>query len=231
MYAYIYIERERYMYVYIYIYIYIHIHIHIHIHVFICSPRTFGASWSAGGAPQAARRDGGGRPLYIYIYIYTCIHTDMCVYIHIYICMCIYIYIYTHMYLYEVSLSLSLSADDESTAAEAPQHPPWVAVDSLIRGGPHAERVRAAARQPLLPRLSALRDTRATGIARLLAQPSRSSDQHDDRVTAVPQSRSQPPWRHFARSKPSPHSAEEAPPAPPPRCVADARDERGAKPA
>ena len=45
-----------------------------------------------------------------------------------------------------LSLSLSLSADDEPTAAEAPQHPLWVAADSFIRGGPHAERARAAAR-------------------------------------------------------------------------------------
>ena len=71
----------------------------------------------------------------------------------------------------------------------------------------------------------------ATGVARLLALPSRSSDQHDDRAMAVPQSQTQPPWRHFAGSKPSTHNAEEAPPAPPPRCVADERDERGAVPA
>ena len=72
-----------------------------------------------------------------------------------------------------LSLSLSLSADDEPTAAEAPQHPLWVAVDSLIRGGPHAERARTTARQPLLLRLSALRDTRSNwgSPASRLAQP------------------------------------------------------------
>ena len=71
----------------------------------------------------------------------------------------------------------------------------------------------------------------AIGVARLLALPSRSNDQHDDRATAVPQSKTQPPWKHFAGSKPSPHNAEEAPPAPPPRCVADERDGSSAMPA
>ena len=59
---------------------------------------------------------------------------------------------------------------------------------------------------------------------RPLARPSRSSDQHDDRPMAVPRLQSWSPRQAFAESKPSPRSAEEAPPAPPPRYVADARD-------
>ena len=39
-------------------------------------------------------------------------------------------------------LPLSHSPDNEPTAAEAPQHPLWVADDSFIKGSPHAERAR-----------------------------------------------------------------------------------------
>ena len=131
------------------------------------------------------------------------------------------------------SLSLSLPLSRRTMSRRQPKLPNTRCRSPSSRsyGVVRIQSAHAAARQPLPPRLSALCGTSATGVAQLLAQPSRSSDQHDDRVTAVPRSRNQPPWKHFAKSKPSPHSAEEAPPAPPPRCVADARDERGAMPA
>ena len=56
-----------------------------------------------------------------------------------------------------LSLSLSLSADDGPTAAEAPQHPLWVAADSLIWGGPRAERARRGQAVPVALVISSAR--------------------------------------------------------------------------
>ena len=90
-------------------------------------------------------------------------------YVYIYI----YIYIYIHISLIYNSLSLSLSADNEPTATKAPQHPLRAADDSLIRGGPHAERARHGQVAPVAKGWSALRDTSSNwgAPAPRLAQP------------------------------------------------------------